>query len=1098
MSGGNKASGGTTTSSTAPPQQFLDAYSSLLGRASNAANSPLQTYGGTQVAPFNQTQNNAFGIIGNQANAAQNVGGIAQPYINQGVQKFDQATQPLWSNLPQFSAANVNQYMSPYTQDVINATQTQFNQNNAVDQSKLSSDAIHAGAFGGDRTDVARSLLANQQQQAQAPVIANLYNQGYGNALQEFNQQQQQQLSADQANAWLNSQAGFGIANLGGMSQNAQISGINAGLGGANALLGAGGTQQAQTQQELNVPYSNFLAQQAYPFQTTNFLSGIAGLTGGQSGGTSSTTAPAPSATSQLAGYGLTGLGIAGLTGGFGNNGWLYSSGTNAAAGAAADAASGAVSSGMLNGVGTSIWNGVKDLGSYFFGGAGAARGGRIDRPTATNVIPFPVRHRAGGGIVPANDDHYPMAIPRRAAGGIAPGMPQFFPQAPIMDDMGTGQDKGNKFTGNAVDTNWGDFFRHAGQGFGMAFPSPMIVPNIVAGFMGAKNGELGTTKSLGRDLYSAARDYITGGAGGARDYSGVPTSTRSDPRGNSSRAVIDITDLPAFSHEQIAGAQGNDARDFSGVSTETPSDPRGNSSTSPIEVSDLGPPGNGDAATSNGASGGYDYSGGDWGSGNDFGYRHGGIVRRDMGGLLPDNEFSPDYESRRNAEKSVIDWFTRTFGGGGSGPSASGAPAGGSPEPGAAPRNLIDEAIGDPTRTGGMFTSTQPGRPTLYGVGNVPGNQVITNVDDDDGESQSPVKQEYLPPPGMVVPMPPPARPNGLVPVPASGGPGAPARPAGGIAGNMPPTLDWSNRPPPTPPFEHGYTPPAATHRGIDAAKVAPWLGIAAAGLGTLAGRSPNASTNIGAGGLEGLKTYMGAKDRAETTTQREETAAETGKYRKSTLDVEARKLSDAATAAKDRLAMETKHYADQAEHDHARLAIEDRTSRKGYWEPVRPAVNADGTPKVGRDGNPVGVWIDRTTGATKEGPLYDPSSSAKAGSTAALAHELITTGAAKDMGEALTLIHDPAGRGTATVDAARQRLAQAAARADQDWQSDPTATLNKWRDYYGIGAPAKGGAAPSGTPSIATPTTKAEFDRLPSGAPYINPSDGQTYRKK
>jgi hypothetical protein len=90
-------------------------------------------------------------------------------------------------------------------------------------------------------------------------------------------------------------------------------------------MLTAGGTQQQQAQNELNVPYESYLAAQAYPFQTTNYLANIAESTGGLSGGTSTSTSPGPSVLSQAAGLGMAGIGgysllnSAGLLGGAGD-----------------------------------------------------------------------------------------------------------------------------------------------------------------------------------------------------------------------------------------------------------------------------------------------------------------------------------------------------------------------------------------------------------------------------------------------------------------------------------------------------------------------------------------------------------------------------------------------------------------------------------------------------------------------------------------------------------------------------------------------------------------------------------------------------------
>jgi hypothetical protein len=303
-----KSSGtNTTTSTSQPPQQFLNAYSNLLGLGTTVASQPLQQYSGPLVAGFTPMQNQAFGTI-------QNAQGIADPYINAAAQYTSSGATPITPTA--FSADQVNQYESPYTQQVVNATQAQFNNQNQQQQQQLIGNAISQGAFGGDRTAVAQAVLAGQQQLNQAPTIANLENQGYSQALGEFNTQQQTGVGAQEATGWLGENAGFGMGNLGNEA-------LNSTLTGANAQLQAGALGQQLSQEQLNVPYEQFLQQQAYPFQTTSWLGNMVEGLGGSSGGTSSTTTPGPSTLGQIGGLGLTGLSAIGGSGGFGSNGWL-------------------------------------------------------------------------------------------------------------------------------------------------------------------------------------------------------------------------------------------------------------------------------------------------------------------------------------------------------------------------------------------------------------------------------------------------------------------------------------------------------------------------------------------------------------------------------------------------------------------------------------------------------------------------------------------------------------------------------------------------------------------------------------------------------
>ena len=300
--------GGTNTvqTSSAPPQQYLQAFSDVNAQAQNAASVPYTPYTGQTVAQLSPDQTAAFGQVENlTAN-----GGVQAPYLDQAAQYINNAATGI---NPANFGSTVSQYESPYTKDVVNATEQQFNNQNAIQQQGVIGNAVSSGAWGGDRSAVAQALTAGQQQTAEAPVIAGLENTGFQNATQTA-----------EANQWLQSQAGAGMANLGNEAQ-------ATGLSGASALLQSGGLQQQMAQENLNIPYEQYTAAQAYPFQTTGWLANIAEGLGGASGGTSSTTSPAASTASQLAGLGAGTAGILGSSGAFGQNGWLTGGSKDAA-----------------------------------------------------------------------------------------------------------------------------------------------------------------------------------------------------------------------------------------------------------------------------------------------------------------------------------------------------------------------------------------------------------------------------------------------------------------------------------------------------------------------------------------------------------------------------------------------------------------------------------------------------------------------------------------------------------------------------------------------------------------------------------------------
>jgi hypothetical protein len=186
--------------------------------------------------------------------------GAAQPFQNAsaaGTQAALQAGQP-YQNLATQAALlggqNINadqlqigQYMSPFTQNVVNATQAamgqQFGQQNAQQQAE----AIRSGAFGGERSGLQRAALQGQQALAASQAISPLYQQAYNQALQTAQQQQGVGLGAAQANRAAQQQTAQQLAALGQQGYGQQM-----GAAQQMAALGQQGFgQQANVAQQL-------------------------------------------------------------------------------------------------------------------------------------------------------------------------------------------------------------------------------------------------------------------------------------------------------------------------------------------------------------------------------------------------------------------------------------------------------------------------------------------------------------------------------------------------------------------------------------------------------------------------------------------------------------------------------------------------------------------------------------------------------------------------------------------------------------------------------------------------------------------------------
>jgi hypothetical protein len=200
----------TQTQQTTAPDYYTN-YLSNLASQGQQAGANAQYVGPTAL------QNQAF------QNVAQNVGNY-QPFLNQAASLTSQAAQ----------GPNINQFMNPYTQDVVNQIGVLGQRNIQENLSpQATAGAVGTGQFGSQRgaqvlgntlRDAATNITAQQEQALQ---------QGYQNALAAAQNQQQLGLSA-----------GSQMANLGAQQQNLGLQDIN-----ALSTLGAQQQQIAQNQQ---------------------------------------------------------------------------------------------------------------------------------------------------------------------------------------------------------------------------------------------------------------------------------------------------------------------------------------------------------------------------------------------------------------------------------------------------------------------------------------------------------------------------------------------------------------------------------------------------------------------------------------------------------------------------------------------------------------------------------------------------------------------------------------------------------------------------------------------------------------------------------
>ena len=180
------------------------------------------------------------------------------------------------------------QYMSPYQQSVIDTSLREFDIQAQKGLPGLAAQAINAGAYGGGREGVQRAQYQSESDRNRALLLAQLQQQGYGQAQQAAQQNYMNQMNLGSA------QQGF----LG-----SQIAGLS--------TLGAGETSQ---QQSLLEAQRQLAQQQAYqPLNVAErYGAGITPLIAGYPGREMTSITPSPSPLQNLLGIGSTLAGIYG------------------------------------------------------------------------------------------------------------------------------------------------------------------------------------------------------------------------------------------------------------------------------------------------------------------------------------------------------------------------------------------------------------------------------------------------------------------------------------------------------------------------------------------------------------------------------------------------------------------------------------------------------------------------------------------------------------------------------------------------------------------------------------------------------------------
>ena len=279
-----------------PPQYVEDLQKDLGTQLTALTAAPLATDKfAPQVAGQDQAQLDAYTMATTQGQGI----GAFQPYITQAG-AYDTAAAGALGTAGGLSGAQAYQgFMSPYQQDVIDATLSEYDSQAAQGLAGIGQQAAMSGNLGGGREGVMRSQYQNKSDMNRALLQSGLLQQGFTQANQLANQAFGQQMNLGQAQQ--------------GLSQNQQmLAGQVPGLYGQDigTLGSAGAIQQAQEQAQLDATREQNRLRAYEPYERLGFQgSGIQTITSGAPGQYQSMVQPNPTPLQNA-------LGIAGVAGG--------------------------------------------------------------------------------------------------------------------------------------------------------------------------------------------------------------------------------------------------------------------------------------------------------------------------------------------------------------------------------------------------------------------------------------------------------------------------------------------------------------------------------------------------------------------------------------------------------------------------------------------------------------------------------------------------------------------------------------------------------------------------------------------------------------
>ena len=244
---------GTSTGSTETLSSWAAPYvTNMLGKGQALSNMPFQGYGGPLTAGQSGLQNTAFQGLANLTMPT-SMGGFNPMSFTGAGYAAPTAAQAVAGETGTYTPASgdvMQQYMTPYLQGALQPQYDAANRQAQIAAQNLQSQYGKAGAYGGSRQGVAEAELQRGLLDRMAGITGTGYQQAFTQAQNQFNAEQQRQMSA------ANQAQQYGIQALGAQR-----------LGGAE--------QRGIESEGVAADYAQFREERDYPFKQVDFQKGL-------------------------------------------------------------------------------------------------------------------------------------------------------------------------------------------------------------------------------------------------------------------------------------------------------------------------------------------------------------------------------------------------------------------------------------------------------------------------------------------------------------------------------------------------------------------------------------------------------------------------------------------------------------------------------------------------------------------------------------------------------------------------------------------------------------------------------------------------------